>query len=522
MTKKNKKIVIVGGGHNALTCAAYLAKTGFSVELYEARSQIGGMASTREFAEGYTVPGAAHLLHMLDANIQKYLNLKGHGLEFAANRLKTISLNPNGDALVIDGDRIAGGGITTREQQEYKAFKKKVNKLARFFRSAYRHSPPRIGSDKKKDILGLMELGWNLRSMGKEDMSDMLKFIAINVYDLLDEYFDDDFIKGTVAIDAVLGNHLGPRTNNSVITYLHQLTGEIDGVQGAYAIPNGGMSSYTDALKNSAEKLGAKIMVDSSVREICLDESGKVCGITLENGDEINADVVVSGIDPKSTFMCLVGPRHLEAGFIHKIQNIRMRGNASKVHLALSALPTFNGVDANDLGQRIVLSPTMHYLEQAFDFTKYQACSDQLAMEIIIPSIHDASLAPDGHHVLSAIVNYTPYALKEGWDKAKPAVLENIINTLSQYAPGIKEQILHAELLTPKDIESEYGITGGHWHHGELTFDQFLMLRPISGMGQYSTPIESLYICGAGAHPGGGLMGTVGRNAAVELMIKES
>jgi len=196
-------------------------------------------------------------------------------------------------------------------------------------------------------------------------------------------------------------------------------------------------------------------MVDSSVREIRLDESGKVCGITLENGDEINADVVVSGIDPKSTFMCLVGPRHLEAGFIHKIQNIRMRGNASKVHLALSALPTFNGVDANDLGQRIVLSPTMHYLEQAFDFTKYQSCSDQLAMEIIIPSIHDASLAPDGHHVLSAIVNYTPYALKEGWDKAKPAVLENIVNTLNQYAPGIKEQILHAELLTPKDIAED-------------------------------------------------------------------
>ena len=522
MTKKNKKIVIIGGGHNALTCSAYLAKTGFAVELYEARSQIGGMASTREFADGYKVPGAAHLLHMLDANIEKYLNLKKHGLEFVASGLKTISLNPNGDALVIDGDQITGEGITTREQQEFKAFKKKMNNLARFFRSAYQHSPPRIGSGKKKDILGLMTLGWSLRSMGNEDMSDMLKFIAINIYDLLHEYFDDEFIKGSVAIDAVLGNHLGPRSNNSVITYLHQLTGTIDGVQGAYAIPKGGMGSYAEALKRSAEKQGVKIMVDSSVREIRLDASGKACGITLENGDEVNADVVVSGIDPKSTFMCLVGPRNLEASFVHKIHNIRMRGNASKLHLALSALPKFNGVDANELGQRIIISPTMQYLEQAFDFTKYQSCSDQLAMEITIPSINDTSLAPEGHHVLSAIVNYTPYALKEGWDKAKPVVLENIINTLNQYAPGIKDQILHAELLTPKDIESEYGITGGHWHHGELTFDQFLMLRPTPGVAQYSTPIESLYICGAGSHPGGGLMGIAGRNAAVELMMRES
>ena len=188
----------------------------------------------------------------------------------------------------------------------------------------------------------------------------------------------------------------------------------------------------------------------------------------------------------------------------------------------ISELTKFNGVDVNELGQRIIISPTMQYLEQAFDFTKYQSCSDQLAMEITIPSINDTSLAPEGHHVLSAIVNYTPYALKEGWDKAKPVVLENIINTLNQYAPGIKDQILHAELLTPKDIESEYGITGGHWHHGELTFDQFLMLRPTPGVAQYSTPIESLYICGAGSHPGGGLMGIAGRNAAVELMMRES
>lgn len=522
MTKLKKKVVVIGAGHNALTCASYLAKSGFEVEVHEARSEVGGMACTREFTEGYKVPGVAHLLHMLNPGIQKWLGLNKNGLEFAANRLKTISLNPNGNALVIDGDHLEGDGITDQHRAEFKSFKKKTNSLARFFRSTYQISPPRIGTDNKKDLLGLMQTGWNLRTMGNEGMTDMLRFIAINVYDLLEEYFDDDFIKGSLAIDAVLGNHLGPRTNNSVITYLHTLTGEIDGVQGAYAIPKGGMSSYTNALKNSAEKLGVRIVLDSQVEQIIVDDNGKASGVKCAKGYEVGADVVVSGIDPKSTFICLVGARHLEAGFVHKINNVRMRGNASKLHLALSGLPSFNGVDEKDIGQRIVISPTMQYLEQAFDYTKYQQCSDQLPMEITIPSIHDSSLAPEGHHVLSAIVNYTPYSLKEGWDEAKPVVLENVLNTLSQFAPGIKQQILHSELLTPKDLEAEFGITGGHWHHGELTFDQFLMLRPLPGMAQYSSPIESLYICGAGAHPGGGLMGVAGRNAAVELIMKES
>jgi len=225
MTKLKKKVVVIGAGHNALTCASYLAKSGFEVEVHESRSEVGGMACTREFTEGYKVPGVAHLLHMLNPGIQKWLGLNKNGLEFAASRLKTISLNPNGNALVIDGDHLEGDGITDQHRAEFKSFKKKTNSLAQFFRSAYQISPPRIRTDNKKDLLGLMQTGWNLRTMGNEGMTDMLRFIAINVFDLFDEYFDNDFIKGSLAIDAVLGNHLGPRTNNSVITYLHTLTG---------------------------------------------------------------------------------------------------------------------------------------------------------------------------------------------------------------------------------------------------------------------------------------------------------
>jgi len=522
MTRKNKHIAIIGAGHNSLVCATYLSKAGFNVDVYESRSDVGGMASTRELAEGYKVPGAAHLMHQTDSKIHQSLKLEKHGLTYATSNLKTISINPNGNALVFDDDHISGDDITLREQEQYKEFRKTMKTLAGFFKTSYQTAPPRLGSEKRRDFTSLMSLGWNLRTMGKNSMRLMLKFIAVNIHDVLNEYFDHEHIKGSIALDALLGNRLGPRTNNSVITYLHQLTGDLNGVQGSHAIPEGGMSSYSNALQKAAEAAGANIHTNSPIKQIDLDEENKIKGLILESGETIATDIVVSGIDPKSTFMCLVGPKNLESHYVHKISNIRMRGNTSKLHLALSRLPKFTGVESEDLGHRIINAPNMKYLELAHDFTKYGEYSDQLPMEIIIPSIHDKTLAPKGHHVLSAIVNNTPYHLKDGWDQAKPVVLENCLKQLEEMAPGIRKLILHAELLSPKDFEEEYGITGGHWHQGELTFDQFLMLRPIPGMAQYKTPIESLYLCGAGAHPGGGLMGLAGRNAANEIISRES
>ena len=244
MTRKNKNIAIIGGGHNGLICGSYLAKAGFKVDLYEARSDIGGMASTRELADGYTVPGAAHLLHQIDSGIQKSLKLKQHGLSYAVSGLKTVSINPKGNALIFDDDNISGDDITLREQDQYKEFKTTMKKLSGFFKKTYQSRPPRLGSEDRKDLTSLMSLGWNLRTMGQDSMRNMLKFIAINIHDVLNEYFEHEHIKGSIALDALLGNRLGPRTNNSVITYLHQLTGDLNGVQGSYAIPNGGMSSY--------------------------------------------------------------------------------------------------------------------------------------------------------------------------------------------------------------------------------------------------------------------------------------
>ena len=523
MTKKNKKIAVVGAGHNSLVCATYLAKAGFSVDVFESRSQVGGMVGSRKLGEEYTVPGAAHLLSHIDESVFKKLNLKKHGLEYAAQNLKTVSLNTSGNALIINGDEVDGDDITMKEKEDFKALKKRMDKLAGFFESIYAKKPPRLGSDDREDMMSLASLGANVRfGLGKDSMSDLLKFIAVNIYDVLNELTDHDHLKGTLALDAVLGNHMGPRTNNSVVTYLHQLTGGIDGKNGSRALVTGGTESFTKSLEEVAKKAGVNIHLNASVQSIAFTDDLEITGLVLKNGDTHNADIVVSGIDPRSTFNCLVGPKKLEAGVVHKVNNVRMRGNAAKLHLGLSAKPKFKGVSEKDLGQRIVYSPSMEYLERTFDFNKYGQISDELPMEITIPSIHDKTLAPKGHHVLSAIVNYVPYHLKEGWENSKSKVLEQCINQLDGLAPGLKGTVVEAELLTPVDIEEEFGITGGQWHHGELTFDQFLMLRPVPKMAQYKSPIASLYMCGAGSHPGGGIMGTAGKNAAMEIMKRES
>ena len=293
MTRKNKNIAIIGGGHNGLICGSYLAKAGFKVDLYESRSEIGGMASTREITDGYTVPGGAHLLHQNDSGIQKFLQLKKHGLSYAASGLKTVSINPKGNALIFDDDKVSGDDITLREQDQYKEFRSSMKKLSGFFKKTYQSTPPRLGSEDRKDLKTLMKLGWNLRTMGKDSMSNMLKFIAINIYDVLNEYFEHDHIKGSIALDALLGNRMGPRTNNSVITYMHQLTGDLNGVQGSYAIPKGGMSAYSQALQKAAESVGVTLHLNAPIKQIDLDSDNKVKGLILENGEKAQADIVV-------------------------------------------------------------------------------------------------------------------------------------------------------------------------------------------------------------------------------------
>jgi phytoene dehydrogenase-like protein len=510
-------VIIIGGGHNGLVCAAYLAKAGRKVTLLEANTQLGGACITREFAPGFTVSAGAHLNYLLDDEIRKELGLDGHGLSMAAEKIGTIALNPAGEHLYIDGDGVGGEGLNARDLKGMKEYRRFMSKFAAVIGKLHNRIPPRVGTSDRGDLFALAKLALEIRLLGRDDMREFLRIAAINIYDVLQENFDNELLKGALALEAVLGTKLAPRSNNSVFAALHRMSGNNGGGAGALSIPKGGMGAISDALAAAATQAGADVRTGSPVKRILMDFD-KVNGVELENGEQILADIVVSNADPKTTFLDLLGARNIEAGLAHRIKHLRSQGNAAKLHLALRELPNFNGLDKSQLGQRMLIAPSQEYVDHAFNHCKYGEFSARPVFEITIPSIHDSSLAPAGQHVLSAIVQYAPRDLKDGWAGGKAAFTEVVMDTLAHYAPDIRQNVIATELLTPEDIEKEFRINGGHWHHAELAMDQFFMLRPVPFAAQYHTQVNGLYLCGAGSHPGGGVMGSAGRNAARAIL----
>ncbi len=502
----NRSILIIGAGHNSLVCAAYLAKAGHQVTVFEAADQVGGAAITREFTPGFRVSAGAHLLYLLDEGIRKELGLETHGLKMAKKSMDTVSLAPGGNHVRISGPQVEG--VSADDQASMKEYHRMMGRFAGVIARMHNRVPPRMGTWDKKDLLSLARIGWDIRKMGKDDMREFLRIAGINVFDVLQENFDSELLKGALSLDGTLGTFLGTRSNNSVFCALYRLSNG-----GNYSLPAGGMGAVSDAIAEAARANGAEIHTSRPVKRILMDFD-RAAGIELESGEKIEADIVVSGTDPKTTFNKLLGAQNLEAGFANRIQNIRSNGNVAKLHLALSAVPQFSGLDAGLTGERLVIAPSLQYVEHAFNHAKYGEHSARPVMEITIPSVHDDSLAPAGQHVLSANVQWAPHQHKAGWSEAKESFKNVVIDTLAAYAPGIREQILHSEILTPQDIETEFRITGGHWHHAELSIDQAMMMRPVPGAAQYAAPVKGLWMCGAGCHPGGGVMGSAGRNAA--------
>ena len=517
---KQYDAIIIGAGHNGLVCATYLAKAGRKILVVEANERVGGAAITREFSPGYSISACAHLLHLLHPQIISDLSLNKHGLKLAATDLNTIALAQDGDHLTINGKLITGNGLSSSDHAAYVEFQDKLCRFAQILQKSFMVRPPRLVQKNMTDLMTLAKLGLSVRMLGREDMRELLRIGAINIYDVLQEDFQNELLKGVLGFDAVLGSNLGPRSPNTVLTYLYRLSGQIGGHASAISVPVGGMGTVTSSLRAAAEAAGVEIRTNVPVKQVLLDVD-KVTGIETRDGEQISSTVLVSNADPKTTFLKLVGARNIETGFARRIDNIRMQGKAAKLHLALDGKPTFKGVDENHLGHRLVIAPSLTYVEHAFDYSKYGEYSNHPALEISIPSIHDDSLAPSGKHVLSAIIQYAPYELRAGWDTQREVFKQLVIDKLAEYAPGIKEQISAAELLVPPDIEREFNIHGGHWHHGEYTLDQFMMLRPVPGAAQYATPVTGLYLCGAGSHPGGGVMGLAGRNASIEILKTE-
>lgn len=516
MTNSNQ-IIIVGGGHNGLVCAAYLAKAGRKVMVLEAADQVGGAAATREFAPGFKA-SCAHLLNLLDGDISKELALSSHGLKVAKSDLKTIALAEDGNHMTISADSVDGAGLSVEDKAAYTEYRRFMSKFAGLIGGLHNQIPPRITYD-RSDLFSLGKLGLKMRMMGRDDMREFLRITGINIYDILKENFDNPLLKGALSLDAVLGTNSGPRSNNSVFTALHRMSGNNAGAAGAASIPAGGMGAVCNALADAARKAGAEIRSGSPVAKILM-EGDKISGVQLVDGEQISGATVISNVDAKTTIMELLGARNVEAGFAQKIGNIRAKGNAAKLHIALDGLPDFKGLSQEQLGQRLVIAPTVEYVELAFNHSKYGEFSAQPVAEIIIPSIHDNSLAPEGKHVLSAIVQYAPRNLSAGWSEGKAAFTEKVMELLSSYAPDIREKTINAEMMTPEDIENDFGMAGGHWHHGELSLDQFLMLRPVPKSAQYKTPVDGLFLCGASCHPGGGVMGSAGKNAANAVLAQ--
>ena len=512
--------VIIGAGHNGLVCASYLARAGRSVLVLEANDQVGGAAITREFAPGYSISAGAHLLHLLSPRIISDLGLEQHGLKWAATDLKTVALSADGNHLTMSGNAIDGDELSDADRAAYPLFMQKYRRFAGVLHKTFVGRPPRLAHNSPAELAQLAGLGLNLRLLGRELMQELLRTGAINIYDVLQETFAGDLLKGALGLDALLGSNLGPRSPGSVLTYLYRLTGQLHGNGSGVALPVGGMGTVSQALRNVAEAAGVEIRTATPVKRVLLDRD-RVTGVETLAGERIDSRLVVSNADPRTTFLQLVGARNIETGFARRIGNIRMQGKAAKLHLALDGLPVFRGLTTAQSGQRLLIAPSLHHLERAFDHSKYGRFSERPVMEISVPSLQDAGLAPKGKHVLSAVVQYTPFRLCSGWESGRDAFKQLLIGQLEEYAPGIGKQIVADELLTPPDLETEFNIHGGHWHHGEYSLDQFMMLRPVPGAARYATPVTGLYLCGAGCHPGGGVMGLPGRNAATEILKQE-
>ncbi len=515
-----KRIAIIGAGHNGLVCAAYLAKAGREVVVLEAASQVGGAAVTRDMGQGFKVSACAHLSYLLDARISRDLALESHGLKHARANLRTVALALDGEHLVLNGSQIESGQVSAADREAFPGYHAQMLKFARVLGKQHNRRPPRIGGGGGADMRAAALLGLDIRLLGRGAMREFLRIAGINIYDVLEEAFESPLLKGALALDGVLGANLGPRSNNSVLAVLHRLSGQANGTDGGLSVPEGGMGAVSEALAAAARANGATVRTNSPVARIVL-EGDHVSGVELEAGERIPAGIVISNADPARTLLGLLGARHLETGFVHRVRHFRAKGMAGKLHLALDGLPSFTRLQPGLAGDRLLIAPDMGYIEAGFDEAKYGACSSEPAMEITIPSIHDRTLAPQGKHVLSAIVQYAPFDPRASGDSARDAFLERTIGVLERYSPGLRRQIVASQMLLPQDIEREFRITGGHWHHGDYALDQFLMLRPVPGAAQYAMPVNGLYLCGAGTHPGGGVMGCAGRNAAQAVMEAE-
>jgi phytoene dehydrogenase-like protein len=521
----SRDIVIIGGGHNGLVSAFYLAKAGFNPLVLERRNQVGGAAITEEFHPGFRSSVLAHSAGPLRPDVVRDMQLEAYGLKFITPDVSVTTLSADGNALVLyrDVERAAKeiAKFSEVDAAKYREFQPALEKACRVISKTLALTPPEIERPTKADFFGLLQVGRSLRGLGKKNTYNLLRWGPMAVADLASEFFQTELLRAVVAARGIFGTFLGPWSAGTALVLLLRAAADTNPVAGNF-FAAGGAGAITQAMAKAAQHAGAEIRTGAEVIEISI-KNGAAQGVVLSTGEQILARAVISNADPKRTFLKLTDPSLLSPTFTKRLQNYRMNGTVAKVNLALSGLPTFSGLNGNPdaVKGRIQIGPEIDYLERAFDESKYGNFSRAPYLEVTIPSLTDPSLAPEGKHVMSIYMQYAPYNLKNAsWqDEAQRFALgDTVVKTLTQHAPDLPDKIVHHQIITPLDLEDTCGLTGGHVYHGELALDQIFTMRPMLDWARYRTPIQNLYLCGSGTHPGTGLTGGSGANAAREIL----
>ncbi len=521
--------IIVGGGHNGLVTAAYLAGAGRKVLVLEARELVGGCAVTEEIWPGYRVSTASYLSSLMQEKVVRDLELARFGYRVDAKDPAFFSPFPDGRHFFMWQDRERTlkeiAKFSARDAAAYPKYEDHLERLAQVAESLLLTTPPNFPPSGVGDVLEYLKLLGKTRGLTRAEIVGLVKIFTQSAAEFLDEWFESEQVKVTLATDGVIGANGGPRSPGTAYILLHHCMGGVNGHRGLWGFVRGGMGAVSNAIADSARSRGVVIRTNAAVRKILVDD-GRASGVVLADGEEIAARVVASNLDPRRTFLETMDASDLPADFLDGIRKFRSEGTSLKMNLALTGLPEFTALPGDPPGSAgpqhratMHICPSVEYIERAWDDAKYGRPSQSPLIEMTIPTMYDPSLAPEGRHIMGIFLQYAPYTLKDStWDRERTRYTERIIDVIEEYCPNIRSIIEHRQTLTPLDLERRFGITGGNIFHGEMSLDQMFVLRPLAGWASYRTPVRGLYLCGSGAHPGGGVMGAPGHNAAREIL----
>jgi phytoene dehydrogenase-like protein len=517
--------IIIGGGHNGLVTAAYLARARRKVLVLERRELLGGCAVTEEIWPGYRVSTGAYLTSLMQERIVHELDLPRHGYRVDAKDPAFFSAFPDGRHFFMWQDRTKTlaeiAKFSRRDAEVYPAYEDQLERISQVVESLLLTTPPQFPPTGLGDFVDYLKLAARMRGLSAKDTVALVKIFTQSAADLLDEWFESEQVKVTLATDGVIGANGGPRSPGTAYILLHHCMGGVAGHRGLWGFVRGGMGTVSEAIASSARASGAVTRTNATVAQVLV-RGGRARGVVLEGGEEIESTTVASNLDPKITFLKLIEEKHLDGEFVMAIRRFRIEGTSCKINLALNALPEFTaypGAPGPQHKATMHICPSVEYVERAWDDAKYGRPSERPLLELTVPTMYDPSLAPPGKHIMGIFLQYAPYTLREGtWDELREPFGDRVMSLIEEYAPNIRQIVEHRQVLTPLDLERRFGITGGNIFHGEMSLDQMFVMRPVAGWAQYRTPIQGLYLCGSGAHPGGGVMGAPGYNCAREML----